>query len=70
MEESQIILQLHESILKTNRDLRYFKDECAHKFNRQKRINRFLIYCLMYIVAKKSIKQIKKINEKGASSKK
>ena len=47
MEESQIILKLHEELLKTNRDLKYFKDECVHKFKRQKRINHFLICCLI-----------------------
>ena len=64
MEENQIILKLHEELLKTNRDLKYFRDECIHKFKRQKRINRFLICCLISLMAKRAIKNIKNINEK------
>lgn len=67
MEESQIILKLHEELLKTNRDLKYFKDECVHKFKRQKRINHFFICCLISLMAKTAIKNIKNINEKGTA---
>lgn len=63
MEESQIILKLHEELLKTN-------DECVHKFKRQKRINHFLICCLISLMAKTAIKNIKNINEKGTADSK
>lgn len=68
MEENQIILILHEELLKTNRDLKYFKDDCSHKFKNQKRLNRFLICCLISIFAEKIIKKIKNVNEKGTSN--
>ena len=70
MEDGQIILKLHEELLKTNRDLKYFRDECAHKFKRQKRINRFLICCLISIIAKTAIKNVKNMNEKGTADSK
>lgn len=65
MEESQIILQLHEELLKTNRDLKYFRDECVNKFKGQKRFNRFLICCMMSFMVKTTIQNMKNMNEKG-----
>ncbi|MDO5397822.1 MAG: hypothetical protein Q4G33_07810 [bacterium] len=70
MEESQIILKLHEELLKTNRNLKYFNDECIHRFGKQRRINRFLTYCLISLIAKSAWKRIKSINEKGSADKK
>lgn len=70
MEESQIILKLHEELLKTDRDLKYFKDECVQKFRKQKRVNRFLIYCLISFVAIPTLKKVKNINEKGTADSK
>lgn len=70
MEESQIMLKLHEELLKTNRDLKYFKDECVNKFKRQTRINRFFICCLISLASKTVIKNIKNMNEKGTADSK
>lgn len=67
MDDSKVVLQLHEELLKTNRDFKYFKDDCKHKFNKQKRVNRFLICCLISLVAKKAITNIKNVNEKGTA---
>lgn len=65
MEDSKVLLQLHEELLKTNRDFKYFKDECKHKFAKQKRVNRFLVCCLVSIIAKNVVVNIKNMNEKG-----
>lgn len=67
MEEGQIVLKLHEELIKTNRDLQYFKDECLCKFRKQKRINRLLICCLISLMAKSAIKNVKNINGKGTA---
>ena len=70
MEESQIILKLHAEVLKTNRDLKYFKDECVHKFKKQKKINRFLTCCLISLAAKSVLQNIKTLTEKGTADSK
>lgn len=70
MEESQIILKLHEELLKTNRDLKYFKGECVHKFKRQQKLNRFLVCCLVSLAAKVTIQNVKNMNEKGTADSK
>ena len=67
MEEGQIVLKLHEELIKTNRDLQHFKDECACKFKRQKRINRLLVCCLIPFMAKSVTKNVKNINGKGTA---
>lgn len=43
------------------------KESCVHKFKRQKRINRFLVCCLISLMAKSAIKNIKNINKKGTA---
>lgn len=70
MDENQLILKLHEEVLKTNRDLKYFKDECVHKFKKQKRINRFLVCCLISLAAKSTLQNIKTLTEKGTADSK
>ncbi len=70
MEDSQIILKLHEELLKTNRDLKYFKDECVRQFKRQRKINRFLICCIISLATKTVLKNIKNTSEKGTADSK
>ena len=70
MEESQMILKLHEELLKTNRDLKYFKDECIHKFKKQKKINHFLVCCLISLAFNSALKKVKNMNEKGTANSK
>lgn len=64
MEESQIILKLHEELLKTNREMKYFKDECVYRFGKQKKVNRFLTYCLISLIAKSAWKRLKHKQER------
>lgn len=68
MEDGKLILAIHEKQLKTERDLKYFEDECKYNFKRQRKINRFIVHCLILLMIKPVLRSIKHRREKGTAN--